>query len=59
MLLIYLLGVRWHVFPIVGWVPITEDLGENFRHSLLPAVTIALLEAATFTASSKPTSSRR
>jgi peptide/nickel transport system permease protein len=48
-LLIYLLGVKWHVFPIVGWTPITKDLGDNLRHALLPAVTIALLEAATFT----------
>jgi peptide/nickel transport system permease protein len=48
-LLIYLLGVRWHVLPIVGWTPITANLGENLRKALLPAVTIALLEMATFT----------
>lgn len=48
-LLIYFLGVRWQVFPIVGWTPISENLGENLRRSFLPAVTIALLETATFT----------
>lgn len=48
-LLIYFLAVVNRVFPVTGWVPLTEDPYENLRHAFLPVMTLALLEAAQFT----------
>ncbi|MBB0970465.1 ABC transporter permease [Dietzia aerolata] len=36
-------------FPRQGFVPITEDLGENLNSIALPALTLALMEVAIFT----------
>lgn len=47
-LLIYLFAVQWQVFPVSGWVPITQDLGGNLRSAFLPAVSLALMEAAVY-----------
>lgn len=37
------------VFPAGGYVPLTEDPGEWFRHLVLPWFTLALVLAATYT----------
>jgi peptide/nickel transport system permease protein len=47
-LLIYLFAVQWQVFPVSGWVPITQDLGGNLRSAFLPAISLALMEAAVY-----------
>jgi peptide/nickel transport system permease protein len=44
----YYLGVELGFFPVTGWVPISENLGENLRFAFLPALTLALTEAAVF-----------
>ena len=36
-------------FPRSEWVRISEDLGQNLHHAILPAMVIALAETATFT----------
>jgi len=48
LLLIYLLAVEFRVFPVLGWVPLTEDVGENFKYAFLPIMSLALYEAAIF-----------
>lgn len=48
-LLMYFIGVKWGWLPIVGWSPISNGIVENMRRAILPALTIALLEMATFT----------
>ncbi len=47
-LLIFLFAVRLGWLPAVGWVPLTENPVENFRHALLPAVTLAVSEIAVY-----------
>lgn len=46
--LLYFLAVRSGMFPIVGWVPLTEDPVENLRTAALPAVCVAIPEFAVF-----------
>lgn len=47
--LIYLLAVQVHVFPVFGWTHIEDSLGGNLRGALLPSVAVALTEIAVFT----------
>jgi peptide/nickel transport system permease protein len=46
--LVYVFAVRWSWFPVTGWVPLTESIGGNLRHAILPALAIALPEFAVF-----------
>jgi peptide/nickel transport system permease protein len=46
--LIYLLAVRARLFPVGGWVPFTEDPIGNLRFAFLPALSLALMEAAVY-----------
>ena len=48
-LLIYLLAVRFEVFPVLGWVRLTDDVGGNIEHAFLPIMSLALIEGAIFT----------
>lgn len=45
-LLIYLLAVRWQIFPAGGYVPITADPLGFLRSMLLPWLTLGLASAA-------------
>jgi peptide/nickel transport system permease protein len=47
-LLIYLLAVKARLFPVGGWVPFTEDPIANLRFAFLPALSLALMEAAVY-----------
>ncbi|TDD91102.1 ABC transporter permease [Actinomadura darangshiensis] len=49
MLLIALFAERLGWFPRLEWSRISEGLGGNLYHAFLPALTIALMETATFT----------
>jgi peptide/nickel transport system permease protein len=49
MFLVYFLAVVTQWFPVTGWVPLSENLGENLRHAVLPVLSLALVEAAMFT----------
>lgn len=46
MLLIMLLSVQYPLFPAVGYVPLTQNPWEWFRHLLLPAFALSLTPAA-------------
>ena len=46
--LVYFLAVQSPVFPVTGWTPIEEGLGENLRTAFLPALCVALIEVAAF-----------
>ncbi|MGE3620208.1 MAG: ABC transporter permease [Acidimicrobiia bacterium] len=48
LVLSYLLALRWDLVPVTGWVRLSEDLAENLRTAALPAVTLAIGEAAVF-----------
>jgi peptide/nickel transport system permease protein len=49
LLLVYLLALKFEVFPVTGWIHLTENLGQNLRHAFLPALTLGLGEAAVYT----------
>ena len=44
----YVFAVRYHVFPVTGWVRLSENVGQNLRSAFLPALTLALGEMAVF-----------
>ena len=49
-LLILILAINWHVFPIGQWArPSDEGWVANLQHAFLPALTLALGEIAVFT----------
>ena len=48
-LLILAFALAWDVLPAVGYVSLTESVGENLRHMALPAVTLVLGRAALLT----------
>ncbi len=45
LLLVYVFSVRLGVFPVTGWVRLTENPASNLRHAFLPVLTLALGEA--------------
>lgn len=49
LLLILVFVVILHALPRIGWVPLTQDPLDNLRHALLPALALALPQAALFT----------
>ena len=48
-ILIYFMAVRLHWFPAVGWVRISDSFTGNLKSVALPAVSLAVAEAAVFT----------
>jgi peptide/nickel transport system permease protein len=42
----YLLAVKFRIFPVSGWTPITQDFFTNLRYAFLPSLCIALGEFA-------------
>jgi peptide/nickel transport system permease protein len=49
LLLILMFVVVFRALPRLGWVPFTDDPGQNLRHAILPALALALPQAALFT----------
>jgi peptide/nickel transport system permease protein len=47
-LLAVLFAVKLHIFPVLGWVPINQNVFSNLRTALLPALALALPQAAVF-----------
>jgi peptide/nickel transport system permease protein len=47
---VFSVGLRGSAFqlPATGWAPVSDGLGENLRHVLLPALTLALVELPVF-----------
>jgi peptide/nickel transport system permease protein len=46
-ILVFAVSLKW--FPVSGYVPLTEDPLQNLKHLALPALSLALFEAAFFT----------
>ena len=49
LLLLYLFSIQLGILPSVGWVRITTDLGENFKRSILPALSLSIGQLAVYT----------
>jgi peptide/nickel transport system permease protein len=47
-LLATLFAVTFHVFPAIGWVPLSTNLFSNLHTAMLPAFALALPQAAVF-----------
>ena len=47
LVLIFAVGLKW--LPVSGYTPFFEDPADNLRHLVLPALSLALFEAAFFT----------
>jgi peptide/nickel transport system permease protein len=48
LVLSYFFAVRWHFFPVSGWVPIGRGVFDNLRSLFLPAFTLAVGETAIY-----------
>ncbi len=46
MMLMILFAVRMGLLPAIGYTPLTENPGDNLRHVVMPAVTLAIILAA-------------
>lgn len=46
--LVLVFAVRFHLFPATGYTPLTQNPLQNLRSLLLPSVTLALAELATY-----------
>ncbi len=46
--LVLLFAVEFHIFPATGYTPLTANPVENLRSLLLPSITLALAELATY-----------
>jgi peptide/nickel transport system permease protein len=42
LLLVYFLALRWQLFPVIGWTPLTKDVSDNLRGAVLPVLAISL-----------------
>jgi peptide/nickel transport system permease protein len=50
LLLVLVFAVNWHFFPLGQWArPTARGWGTNLRYAFLPALTLALAEAAVYT----------
>ena len=47
--LVYFVAVKARWLPTSGWVPMTENPGENLRRVAIPIVSLAIVEIAQFT----------
>jgi peptide/nickel transport system permease protein len=48
LVLVFFFAVTWRIFPVTGWVPISQSLGSNLDHVFLPVTSLVLLESAVF-----------
>ncbi|MBT8159573.1 MULTISPECIES: ABC transporter permease [Arthrobacter] len=46
MILLILFSLNWHIFPAVGYTPITKNAGSWFMHLVLPAIALAAAAGA-------------
>jgi peptide/nickel transport system permease protein len=44
--LVMLFAHRWDLFPVSGWVSLSESVTQNLRYLALPMITLALVESA-------------
>jgi peptide/nickel transport system permease protein len=48
LIFVYLLAVRWHVFPATGFTPLSDGLFANLQTMFLPSLTLALGSVAIY-----------
>ena len=48
LVLILVFAVRLHLFPAIGWVPLTESIGGNLRSLTLPVLAISFVFFGTY-----------
>jgi len=48
LVLVFFFAVTWHIFPVTGWVPLSQSIGENLHHIVLPVASLVTLETAVF-----------
>jgi peptide/nickel transport system permease protein len=42
LVLVFVVAVSVHWFPVLGWVPLSQSIGANLQHVVLPVVVLAL-----------------
>ena len=45
---VFFLAVTVHVFPVTGWVPLSQSVNDNLKHAFLPVASLVVLESAVF-----------
>lgn len=48
LLLVALFARHWQIFPVQGWIPRKDGLGEHFKHLVLPILTLSFTEIAVY-----------
>lgn len=48
LVLVALLAVKWTIFPVQGWIPWGDGLGEHLKHLVLPVLALAFTEIAVY-----------
>lgn len=48
-ILILLFSVQFQIFPVSGYQPLSEGLGEHLKYLILPAITLGIMQAALIT----------
>jgi peptide/nickel transport system permease protein len=46
LVLVIVFALKLHWFPVSGWVPLTQDPGQNLSHAFLPALVLGVGQAA-------------
>jgi peptide/nickel transport system permease protein len=47
--LVWLFALHWRIFPVTGFVRLSDGLWQNLEHAFLPALTLALVDLAVYT----------
>ena len=45
---VYFLAVTHHIFPVTGWIPLSQSIGQNLHHVFLPVASLVVVETAVF-----------
>jgi peptide/nickel transport system permease protein len=48
LVLVFFLAVTHHIFPVTGWIPLSQSIGENLHHVFLPVASLVVVETAVF-----------
>jgi len=48
LIFVYFLAVTHHIFPVTGWIPLSQSIGENLHHVFLPVASLVVVESAVF-----------
>ena len=45
---VYFLAVTHHIFPVTGWIPLSQSIAQNLHHVFLPVASLVVVETAVF-----------